>query len=66
MSTASAPDDGEPPFPTVTHRYVSRPDGEMSLVGWGMFALLLVLLVPLLPFLVVAWVVSKLFGPGRQ
>ncbi|WP_424002126.1 DUF7535 family protein [Haloarcula salina] len=40
----------------------SRPhrDEEMDVFGWGMFLGLLVLLFPLLPFLVIVWLISKI------
>lgn len=60
MSTAPVPSDDQGFLPTVTHRYVPRPDGEMNVIGWLMFALLLVLLIPLLPFVAVAWLAAKL------
>lgn len=63
MSTEPTPGDGL--LPSVTHRYVSRPNAEMNLVGWLLFALLLVLLLPLLPFIAVAWLVSKLADVAR-
>lgn len=31
----------------------------MDVIGWGHFLALLVLLMPLLPFLVIVWAVSK-------
>ncbi|WP_396610728.1 hypothetical protein ACH9L7_10885 [Haloferax sp. S1W] len=34
----------------------------MDSVGWAMFLILAVLLVPLLPFFVIAYVLSKAFG----
>jgi hypothetical protein len=60
MSTAPAPSDSHPLAPTVTKRYLSRPDGEMNLIGWAMFGMLLLLVIPLLPFIALVWVVAKL------
>jgi len=37
----------------------------MDVVGWGYFLGLLVLLVPLLPFLVIVWAVSNILRAGR-
>jgi hypothetical protein len=34
----------------------------MNLVGWAMFAILLVLLIPLGPFILLAWLLSRLSG----
>ena len=44
---------------TVTPSYLGRPDLEMDVVGWGMFLILLVIVLPLLPFFVLFWLVSK-------
>ncbi|MFB6136453.1 MAG: hypothetical protein ABEJ04_06805 [Halobacteriaceae archaeon] len=44
---------------TVSPPYRGRRDAEMNAVGWGYFLGLLVLLLPLLPFIVVVWVVGK-------
>lgn len=46
-------------YRTVTPEYVGRDDVEMDVIGWGIFLGLVVLLVPLLPFLVILWVVGK-------
>jgi hypothetical protein len=50
------------PLRTVTPPYAGRPDSEMNLVGWAMFAILLVLLIPLGPFILLAWLLSRLSG----
>ncbi|WP_238392266.1 DUF7535 family protein [Halorussus amylolyticus] len=61
-------DDGGLPMPakkvlrTVTPGYRGRPDSEMTLIGIAYFLGLVVLLVPLLPFLVVVWLISKITG----
>ncbi|WP_232686974.1 DUF7535 family protein [Halobacterium zhouii] len=44
---------------TVTPPYRSRPDAEMTTIGWLVFLVLLVLLVPLAPFIVALWAVTK-------
>lgn len=44
---------------TVTPPYIPRPGGDIG--GWTMFLGLLVLLVPLLPFIAIVWVLSKAF-----
>jgi hypothetical protein len=54
----------EPPHEqlrTVTRSYLGRPDLEMDVVGWGIFLILLVVIVPLLPFFALFWLVSKTF-----
>jgi len=45
---------------TVTPPYYGHSDREMNTIGAGIFLGLLVLLIPLLPFLIIAWVISKL------
>ena len=47
-------------YRTVTPGYGGRGDAEMNTIGWAIFLGLVILLVPLLPFLVVVWVVNKL------
>jgi hypothetical protein len=54
------------------YRSVSRPPAgrtntEMSAIGWVILAGLVVLLLPVLPFLVVAWAVTRLtdYAAGR-
>ena len=47
---------------TVTPPYYGHSDREMNTIGAGIFLGLLVLLVPLLPFLIIIWVLSKLTG----
>ena len=46
-------------YRTVTPGYRGREDVEMDLVGWGILLGLVVLLVPLLPFLVIVWLVGR-------
>lgn len=45
---------------TVTPPSRGHSDSEMNTIGFAMFLGLLVLLVPLLPFLIIIWVISKL------
>ena len=47
------------PLRTVTPPSRTHPDSGMNLIGWGMFAGLLVLLLPLLPFLLIVWVIAR-------
>lgn len=47
---------------TVTPPYHSHSDREMNTIGIGIFLGLLVLIIPLLPFLIIIWVISKLTG----
>lgn len=53
-------------YRTVTPPYFGRPDTEMDVLGWGFFLGILVLLVPLLPFMVILWVGGKLLGALRR
>lgn len=45
---------------SVTPPYRGRSDAEMNAIGWAYGLGLLILLVPLLPFLIIVWVISKL------
>lgn len=45
---------------TVTPGSRPRPDMEMDSIGWALFLGLVVLLVPLLPFVAIVWDLSKL------
>ncbi|MDL5363026.1 hypothetical protein [Halalkalicoccus sp. NIPERK01] len=51
---------------TVTPYYRGRPDEEMNLIGVTYFLVLLVLLVPLLPFIVIVWALTKVFDAIDQ
>ncbi|SDM04898.1 hypothetical protein SAMN04487949_0647 [Halogranum gelatinilyticum] len=62
---SSESDDSEPgvlksAYRTVTPGYKSHPDTEMNVIGLAYFLGILVLLVPLLPFIVLVWLISKL------
>lgn len=46
-------------YRSVSPRYTSHSDAEMDSIGWAMFLGMLVLLVPLLPFLVIIWVLER-------
>jgi hypothetical protein len=45
------------PLRTVTPPSRTHPNQDMDIIGWGIF---LVLLVPLLPFIIIVWVISKI------
>jgi len=45
---------------TVTPGSKTRPDMEMDSIGWAIFLGLVVLLIPLLPFVAIVWGLSKL------
>lgn len=51
---------------TVTPPFRGRPDREMNVIGVGYFLLLLILLVPLLPFILIIWLLTKVFGAIRR
>ena len=57
MSAAPAP--VKKVLRTVTPPYRSRPDAEMTTIGWLLFLGLLFILVPLLPFIVAVWAITK-------
>lgn len=48
--------------PTVTPEYFGRPDLEMDVIGWMIFLGLIVLLIPLSPFLILIWVIGQLMN----
>jgi len=51
---------------TVTPEYFGRRDVEMDVLGWTLFLGLIVLLVPLLPFIVILWVGDKVLAFLRR
>ena len=51
---------------TVTPEYFGHPDVEMDVLGWSLFLGLAVLLVPLLPFIAIVWLISKLTERGHR
>lgn len=51
---------------TVTPPYRGRPDAEMTTIGIAYFLGLVILLIPLLPFLAIVWVISKLTGRAAR
>ncbi|WP_459193673.1 DUF7535 family protein [Halosimplex sp. J119] len=62
MSDASESDDpgaAKKLLRTVTPGTGPRPDAEMDSIGWALFLGLVILLVPLLPFLIVGWLFTK-------
>lgn len=52
-------------FDTVTPSYVGRPDTEMHAIGLLLFAILAILLIPLLPFLAAYWAIGRLAKARR-
>ncbi|WP_101295331.1 DUF7535 family protein [Halegenticoccus soli] len=55
-------------YRTVTPPYRGHPDSEMNTIGIAYALLLVILIVPLLPFMIVVWLVGKLFDAlsGRR
>ena len=51
---------------TVTPEYFGHPDAEMDVLGWSLLLGLAVLLVPLFPFIVIVWLISKLTERGHR
>lgn len=49
---------------TVTAPYRSRADSEMSIMGMLLGLGMVIVLIPLLPFILVIWVLSKLASIG--
>jgi hypothetical protein len=63
MSDADDTDEGgalRETYRSLGTAYRARPDAEMNAVGWTLFLGLVALLLPLLPILVVVWLLSKL------
>jgi hypothetical protein len=50
----------EPVYRTLGKPFRARADAEMDAIGWTIFLGMLILLVPLLPFLLLVWVLTKL------
>ena len=44
---------------TVTPGTRGRSDPEMDAIGWGLALGLVILLVPLLPFVLIVWVITR-------
>ncbi|MFC7129211.1 DUF7535 family protein [Haloferax chudinovii] len=62
MSEDDSPSLARQAYRTVTPGSHTRPNSEMDSIGWTMFLLLIVLLVPFLPFIAIVYVLSKVFG----
>ncbi|WP_224270292.1 DUF7535 family protein [Haloprofundus salinisoli] len=48
-------------YRTVTPGYRSHPDTEMNVIGLTYALLLVILIVPLLPFMVIVWLLTRVF-----
>jgi len=59
---STSDDEQRPLLRTVKPTSVPRPDAEMNAIGWAIFLGLVVVLLPLAPFILIAWLFSKLFA----
>ncbi|AQL43027.1 hypothetical protein BV210_09990 [Halorientalis sp. IM1011] len=67
MSERDADSSLPEPLRTVTEPYTSRPDMEMDVIGWLIALVLVVVVLPLVPFLLLFWLASKTVEfVGRQ
>jgi len=46
-------------YRTVTPGYRAREEGSMNAIGWAVFLGIVLLMVPLLPFVIVVWLVAR-------
>jgi Na+-transporting methylmalonyl-CoA/oxaloacetate decarboxylase gamma subunit len=46
----------------VTPPYLPRGEGSMDAIGWTIFLGIVVLFLPLLPVVVIVWLISKAVG----
>jgi hypothetical protein len=53
-------------YRSVSSRYTWRRNAEMDSIGWTVFLGMVILLVPLVPFLVIVWVLEKLVGAAAR
>ena len=47
------------PLRSVTPLSDYRPNAGMDAIGWGIFLGMVILLVPLLPFILIVWLIAK-------
>lgn len=57
---SALPEPAKKALRTVTPPYRGRPDTEMTVIGIAYFLTMLVFLIPLLPFIVIVWLISKI------
>ncbi len=58
----SESDDRRPLLRTVKPTRIPRPNSGMNAIGWGIFLGMGIVLLPLAPFILIAWLFSKLFA----
>ncbi|WP_251341265.1 DUF7535 family protein [Haloplanus halophilus] len=46
-------------YRTLGKPFRSRPDAEMDVIGWSVFLGVLILLLPLLPLLILVWLLTR-------
>jgi hypothetical protein len=59
--TVSGEDDAgtkEKVLRTVTPSYFGRPDAEMTTIGWALLLGMVIILIPLLPFVILVWLIT--------
>jgi len=49
----------EPVYRTLGKPFRARPDAEMDAIGWTIALGMVILFVPLLPFIILVWVITK-------
>lgn len=50
----------DPVYRTLGKPFRARADAEMDAVGWTIFLGMVILFIPLLPFIVLVWLITKL------
>ncbi len=68
MSDADDGDESRLPEPlrTVTPPSGTHPDAQMDAIGWLIFLGLLILLLPVLPILIIVWLIDNVRGSLGQ
>ena len=66
MSESDEPSALTRAYRTVTPGVRGHPDREMDAIGLAILAGLVVLLIPLLPFIVIVWLLTKLLDALTQ
>jgi hypothetical protein len=59
----------EPVYRTLGKPFRARADAEMDAIGWTIFLGMIILFVPLLPFILLVWVITKVLdavAPTRE
>jgi hypothetical protein len=59
----------DPVYRTLGKPFRARADAEMDAIGWTVFLGMVILFVPLLPFILLVWVITKVLdavAPTRE